>query len=94
MDARLSAAYLAAGNTTEAVIHADAATEREPGLELGWLSALNARNAAKDFPGTVLAISELESRFGYDLGPETLKKSKVFGDLIASAEYQAWLGSR
>ena len=94
MDARLSAAYLAAGNTTEAVIHADAATEREPGLELGWLSALNARNAAKHFPGTVLAISELESRFGYDLGPETLKKSKVFGDLIASAEYQAWLGSR
>ena len=32
--------------------------------------------------------------FGYDLGPETLKKSKVFGDLIASAEYQAWLAQR
>jgi hypothetical protein len=94
MDARLSAAFLAAGNTTEAVMHAAAATEREPGLELGWLSALNARNAAKDFPGAVEALTELESRFGYDLGPETLKKSKVFGQLIDSAEYQTWLAER
>jgi hypothetical protein len=94
MDARMSAGYLAAGNTAEAVIHADAATEREPGLELGWLSALNARNAAGDFAGAVVALAELESRFGYDLGPETLKKSKVFGQLIDSAEYQTWLGER
>jgi hypothetical protein len=94
MDARMSAGYLAANNATEAVIHAAAATEREPGLELGWLSALNARNAAGDFAGTVEALSELESRFGYDLGPETLKKSKVFGELMESAEYQAWLEGR
>lgn len=94
MDARISAGYLAAGNTAEAVIHADAATEREPGLELGWLSALNARNATGDFAGAVVALAELESRFGYDLGPETLKKSKVFGRLIESAEYQTWLGER
>ena len=94
MDARMSAAYLAAGNATEAVIHADLATDREPELELGWLSALNARNAAADYAGTVLALNELESRFGYDLGPEILKKSKVFGDLMASAEYQAWLAER
>ena len=94
MDARISAGYLAANNATEAVIHAAAATEREPGLELGWLSALNARNAAGDFAGTVEALSELESRFGYDLGPETLKKSKVFGGLMESAEYQAWLEGR
>ncbi len=94
MDARLSAAHLAAGNPAEAVIHADAATEREPELELGWLSALNARNAAGDFPGAVAALTELEFRFGYDLGPEALKKSKVFGELIASSEYQVWLESR
>ncbi|MDJ0813993.1 MAG: hypothetical protein QNJ23_09695 [Woeseiaceae bacterium] len=94
MDARMSAAFLAAGNTTEAVIHADAATEREPELELGWLSALNARNAAADFAGAVLAIAELESRFGYDLGPETLEKSKNFSGLIASSEYQGWLAER
>ncbi len=94
MDARMSAGYLAAGNSTEAVIHADAATEMEPGLELGWLSALNARNAVADFAGTVLALTELESRFGYDLGPETLKKSKVFGQLMESAEYQDWLSTR
>ena len=82
------------GNTAEAVIHADAATEREPGLELGWLSALNARNAVADFAGSVQALTELESRFGYDLGPETLKKSKNFSGLLASPEYQAWLAER
>jgi hypothetical protein len=94
MDARMSAGYLAAGNTAEAMIHADAATQREPGLELGWLSALNARNAIEDYAGAVQALTELESRFGYDLGPETLKKSKNFSSLLASAEYQAWLAER
>lgn len=94
MDARMSAAHLAAGNAAEAVIHADAATEREPGLELGWLSALNARNAAGDFAGAVRALTELESRFGYDLGPENLKKSRNFSGLLASPEYQAWLAER
>lgn len=94
MDARLSAAYLAAGNPSEAVTYADAAIEREPGLELGWLSALNARNAVGDFSGAVVALTGLESNFDYDLGPETLKKSKVFGNLMASEEFAAWLESR
>ena len=94
MDARLSAAYLAAGNSTEAVIYADAALEREPTLELGWLSALNARNATADYAGAVAALTSLESDFGYDLGPDNLKKSKVFGDLMASQEYTAWLETR
>ena len=94
MDARMSAGYLAAGNTGEALIHADAAIEREPGLELGWLSALNARNAVADHAGAVRALTELESRFGYDLGPEALKKSRNFSGLLASPEYQAWLAER
>lgn len=94
MDARMSAAYLASGNVGEAVVHAAAATEGEPGLELGWLSALNARNAAADFAGAVQALAELESRFGYDLGPEALGKSKNFSDLVASSDYQAWLAQR
>ncbi|MEJ2127515.1 MAG: hypothetical protein P8X81_01580 [Woeseiaceae bacterium] len=94
MDARLSAAYLAAGNTAEALIYADAAIEREPTLELGWLSALNARNATADFAGAVLALATLESDFDYDLGPETLKKSKNFGDLINSQDYKDWLETR
>lgn len=94
MDARLSAAHLATGNTAEAVILADAALEREPTLELGWLSALNARNAAGDYAGAVTVLTTLESEFDYDLGPETLKKSKNFEDLIASEEYAAWLGTR
>ena len=81
---------------TGQVIRADAdeALEREPNLELGWLSALNARNAAGDYRGTVEALTRLEGDFGYDLGPENLKKSKVFGDLMASEPFQAWLASR
>jgi hypothetical protein len=94
MDARLSAAYLAVGNISEAVIYADAALELEPGLELAWLSALNARNASNDFAGAVAALTSLESQFGYDLGPENLKKGRVFGQLMASEEFAAWLETR
>ena len=79
MDARMSAALLASGNPAEAVAYADLALGREPGLELGWLSALNARNAVGDFAGTVEALTRLEGEFEYDLGPETLEKSRFSG---------------
>ncbi|NOR35491.1 MAG: hypothetical protein GQ577_01975 [Woeseiaceae bacterium] len=94
MDARMSAALLASGNPAEAAAYADLALGREPGLELGWLSALNARNAVGDFAGTVAALTQLEGEFDYDLSPETLEKSRVFGDLMQSEEFAAWLESR
>ena len=94
MDARLSAAYLAAGNVAEALVLANAAIEREPDLELGWLSALPARNATGDFAGAVAALTKLEADFGHDLSPENLEKSKVFNDLMASSEFAAWLEER
>jgi tetratricopeptide (TPR) repeat protein len=94
MDARLSAAYLAAGNPEEAAIHADRAIELEPDLELAWLSALPARNATGDFAGAVEALTRLESDFGQDLDPAKLEKSKVFEDLMASEEFAAWLETR
>jgi len=94
MEARMSAALLASANPAEAVAYADLALGREPGLELGWLSALNARNAVGDFVGTVEALTQLEGEFDYDLGPETLEKSRVFGQLIASEEFAAWLETR
>jgi tetratricopeptide (TPR) repeat protein len=94
MDARMSAALLASGNPAEAAAYADLALGREPGLELGWLSALNARNAVGDFAGTVAALTQLEGEFDYDLSPETLEKSRVFGQLMASEEFAAWLETR
>jgi tetratricopeptide (TPR) repeat protein len=94
MEARISAALLASANPAEAVAYADRALGREPGLELGWLSALNARNAVGDFVGTVEALIQLEGEFDYDLSPETLEKSRVFGQLIASEEFSAWLETR
>ena len=94
MDARLSAAHLASGNPAEAAIYADTAIEREPTLELGWLSALPARNAMGDYAGAVAALAKLESDFGHDLSPEKLQKSKVFNELMASEEFAAWLENR
>jgi hypothetical protein len=94
MDARMSAALLASGDSAEAGTYADLALGREPGLELGWLSALNARNAVGDFTGTVEALAKLEGEFGYDLGPEILEKSRVFTDLMQSDEFAAWLKAR
>ncbi len=94
MDARMSAALLASGNPAEAAAYADLALGREPGLELGWLSALNARNAVGDFTGAVAALAKLEGEFGYDLGPEKLEKSRVFEDLMQSDEFAAWLETR
>lgn len=94
MESRLSAAHLAAGDTAEAVRYADAAVEREPGLELAWLSALQARNAAGDFAGAVEALTVLESDFGGDFSPAALEKYKVFGQLMASEEFAAWLETR
>ena len=94
MDARLSAAHLAAGTAAEAVLFADAAIEREPSLELAWLSALPARTATGDFAGAVEALSTLESDFGQDMSPERLEKARVFSDLMASEEFAAWAESR
>ena len=94
MDARMSAALLAAGNVSEAVTYADKALDREPALELGWLSALNARNAAADYPGAVESLATLEADFGYELGPEVLKKSRVFEDLMQSEAFAGWLQTR
>jgi hypothetical protein len=94
MDARMSAVLLASGNPAEAGIYADRALEREPGLELAWLSALNARNAVEDFAGAVAALAKLEGEFDYDLSPENLEKSRVFTDLMQSDEFAAWLESR
>ncbi len=90
MEARLSAAALVMGNTSEAVLYADEALQLEPTLELGWWSALNARAAAADYPGSVEALQKLEGEFGYELGPEALQKNKAYAQLLQSAEYKAW----
>lgn len=94
MDARLSATALVMGNAQDAAAFADRAIEREPGLELGWWSALNARAALSDFAGSVSALQQLESEFGHQLGPEALQKNPAYAQLLQSAEFSAWLESR
>lgn len=90
MDARLSAAALVMGNIQDASAYAETAIARQPSLELGWWSVLNARVSLSDYPGSVTALKKLENGFGYSLDPKALRKDKRYAALIASDEYQAW----
>jgi tetratricopeptide (TPR) repeat protein len=94
MEARLSAIVLVMGNTADASAFADRAIELEPGLELGWWSALRARVALSNFAGAVEALQQLEQRHGHSLGPEALQRDKSFAGLLASDEYKTWVASR
>ena len=94
MEARLSAIVLVMGNSADASALADRAIELEPGLELGWWSALRARVALSNFAGAAEALQRLEQHHGHSLGPEALERDKSFAALLASDEYQAWLASR
>ena len=94
MAARLSAASLVMGDAEDALGHADEAVRMEPGLELGWWSALRARTALSQYAGAVEALDELEKTFGYTLGPEAFENDPSMADLLLSSEYEKWLDSR
>jgi len=93
MEARLSAAELVLGKTGEARTRADKALRLEPGLELGWWSALGARVALGDYAGSVEALKVLEDKFRYDLGPDALERNPAYRGLLASDEYRSWRAS-
>lgn len=94
MAARLSAASLVMGDAEDALGYADEAVRMEPGLELGWWSALRARTALSQYAGAVEALDELEKTFGYTLGPEAFEKDPSMAELLLSSEYEKWLDSR
>ena len=94
MSARLSAASLVLGNTEDALSHAEQAVRVEPGLELGWWSALRARTAMGQFDTAVEALDQLEKTFGYTLDPEAFEKDPSMSDLLLSSDYETWLESR
>ena len=94
MAARLSAASLVLGKAEDALSHAQRAVQIEPGLELGWWSALRANTALDQHAGAVEALDELEKTFGYTLGPEAFENDPSMADLLLSAEYESWLASR
>ena len=94
MAARLSAASLVLGNTEDALSYAEKAVQIEPGLELGWWSALRARTVNKRFGEAVEALDMLEKTFGCTLGPEAFENDSSMADLLLSEEYETWLASR
>ena len=94
MDARLSAASLVVGNAEDALSYAEQAVQIEPGLELGWWSALRASTALNQYGGAVAALNELEQTFGYTLGPEAFEGDPAMADLLLSTEYETWLAGR
>lgn len=93
-NARLSAARLVMGDVEDANRLADTAIEREPGLELGWWSALRARVAASDFDAAADALSKLAGEYGHELGPDALGKEPAMREFLASEAYRTWLGQR
>ena len=90
MSARLSAAALVLGNTEDALSFATEAVELEPGLELGWWSALRARTALDKFAEAVEALDVLEKQFGYTLSPQAFEKDPSMAALLRSKEYEDW----
>jgi tetratricopeptide (TPR) repeat protein len=94
MSARLSAASLVLGNTEDALSYAEQAVQIEPGLELGWWSALRASTAVGQYGLAVDALDELDRTFGYTLGPEAFEKDPSMADLLLSSEYEAWYDAR
>ena len=94
MKARLSAAALIMGDADNANLYADRAVSLEPGLELGWWSALRARLALSQFERSVEALQQLEQQFGHALGPAELQGQKGFEKLLASEEYKEWAAAR
>lgn len=94
MAARLSAASLVLDNKEDAISYAEQAVRIEPGLELGWWSALRARTAMNQFDGAVAALDVLEKTFGYTLGPEAFENDPSMADLLLSEEYEKWVASR
>ena len=90
MSARLSAAALVLGNTEDALTFAEEAIQLEPGLELGWWSALRARTALEQFDKAVEALDVLEKQFGYTLSPEAFEKDPAMAALLRSKEYEDW----
>ena len=94
MEARISAITLAQGNGEDAAAYAERAILFEPGLELGWWSALRARVATADYAGAVDALQQLEENFGHTLGAEQLQGDKSFATLLASEEFKTWSASR
>ena len=94
MLARLSAASLVLGNAEDALSYAEQAVQIEPGLELGWWSALRASTATQHYDKAVEALDTLEKTFGYTLGPEAFEKDASMADLLLSPEYESWIDSR
>jgi tetratricopeptide (TPR) repeat protein len=90
MSARLSAAALVLGNTEEAATFGEEAIQLEPGLELGWWSALRARTALEQFDKAVEALDVLEKQFGYTLSPQAFEKDPSMAALLRSKEYEEW----
>lgn len=93
MEARLSAAALVMGNAQDADAYADNALQLEPGLELGWWSALRSRAALSEYSRAVEALQVLASEFEYDLKPEALNRDPGLKALLASDEYNSWLAA-
>lgn len=90
MSARLSAAALTMDMREDALAYAEHAVQYEPGLELGWWSALRARSAMRQYGPAIEALEMLEKNFGYTLDQAAFEKDPVMAGLMHSQEFADW----
>ena len=90
MSARLSAAALIMDDRENALAYAEHAVQYEPGLELGWWSALRARASMGEYAGAIEALETLEKNFGYSLDQAAFEKDPMMAGLMQSDEFADW----
>lgn len=86
----ISNTYLTSGNLNGSIKHARNSISLEPDFEDAYWSLLLAYVNNKEFANAVKISAQLERRFQYDLGPDSLKQAEVYNTLLLSNEYREW----
>ncbi len=78
------------GNADEAEKQAARAIQLEPEYEYAYLSLVSAQVLKEHYGQAIKTAEILETRFGYDFGPESLAENETFAGFIVSEEYSNW----
>ncbi|HEV3027149.1 MAG TPA: hypothetical protein VG457_06220 [Planctomycetota bacterium] len=80
------------GDFAAAAAFAEKATQREPGLAIGWGTLVDLRLRQKDYKGLAAALTAIEQKLQRPV--DDLIKDPGFTDFVQSEEYRRWIASR
>jgi tetratricopeptide (TPR) repeat protein len=83
-------AYFRKGDLDNAIAHADAAIKAEPGLTRAWQLKMDISLARKRWADVVAAITELETKHGFQFNIEKMKTAPPMAEFAQSAEFKDW----